>query len=330
MDVIFWLPLLSLAAALAATALLGRLLGRHAILDRPNARSSHTEPTPRGGGIAVVAVTAAAWGYAGPSREAAVVLLLGIALAALSWVDDLRGLSVRIRFPLQAVAVAAGIFALGAKGRVFQGILPLVPDRLLAGLAWLWFLNLFNFMDGIDGISGIEAAALGIGVALIAGTAAQGLALDGLCLAGAAAGFLVWNWPPARIFLGDVGSVPLGFWLAWLLIVLALRGHWAAALLLPLYYLGDATLTLLRRLARRERVWQAHREHFYQRAARRFGAHAPVTLRIAALDVALIALSLAGERLPAARWPAVAGGFVLVALLLWHFGRGEKGTVHAG
>lgn len=327
---IFWLPLLSLLVAMAATGLLCRVLSRHAILDRPNARSSHTEPTPRGGGIAVIVVTAAAWSYAGLSRETALVLVLGLGLAALSWLDDLRGLSVRIRFPLQALAVGIGLSALPPALRVFQGALPLVLDRLVTGLAWLWFLNLFNFMDGIDGISGIEAVALGIGVALVAGAGMGSLALFGLCLAGAAAGFLVWNWPPARIFLGDVGSVPLGFLLAWLLIALAARGQWAAALLLPLYYLADGTLTLLRRLARRERFWQAHREHFYQRAARRFGAHAPVALWVGALDLALIALSVLGARWPGVRLPALGLGFLLVVLLIWYFGWDEKRTAHAG
>jgi UDP-N-acetylmuramyl pentapeptide phosphotransferase/UDP-N-acetylglucosamine-1-phosphate transferase len=328
--VIVWLPLLSLLVALAATGLLCRVLSRHAILDRPNARSSHTEPTPRGGGIAVIGVTAAAWSYAGLNRETGLILGLGLGLAALSWIDDLRGLSVRIRFPVQVLSVGIGLLALDPSQRVFQGVLPLTLDRVLAGLAWLWFLNLFNFMDGIDGISGTEASALGIGIALAAGAATGSLALFGLCLAGAAAGFLVWNWQPARIFLGDVGSIPLGFLLAWLLIALAARGQWAAALLLPLYYLADGTLTLVRRLARRERVWQAHREHFYQQAARRFGAHAPVALWVGALDLALIALAVLSTRWPLARLPALGLGFLLVALLLWHFARGEKRTAHAG
>ncbi len=327
---IVWLPLLSLLVALAATGLLCRVLSRHAILDRPNARSSHTEPTPRGGGIAVIGVTAAAWSYAGLNRETGLILGLGLGLAALSWIDDLRGLSVRIRFPVQVLSVGIGLLALDPSQRVFQGVLPLTLDRVLAGLAWLWFLNLFNFMDGIDGISGTEASALGIGIALAAGAATGSLALFGLCLAGAAAGFLVWNWQPARIFLGDVGSIPLGFLLAWLLIALAARGQWAAALLLPLYYLADGTLTLVRRLARRERVWQAHREHFYQQAARRFGAHAPVALWVGALDLALIVLAVLSTRWPLARLPALGLGFLLVALLLWHFARGEKRTAHAG
>lgn len=134
-----------------------------------------------------------------------------------------------------------------------------------------------------------------------------------LALAGAAAGFLRWNWSPARVFLGDVGSVPIGFIGGFLLLALAARGAWAAALILPAYYLADATLTLLRRLLRGERVWEAHRSHFYQRAALAVG-HAPVSARVAVLGVALVAAAVASERAP---WWAVtvAGGGVAMFLV---------------
>src|SRR5690606_27746163 len=131
-------------------------------------------------------------------------------------------------------------------------------------------------------------AAIGLGVALFAGAAGGEPALValGLAVAGAAFGFLPWNWQPARIFLGDVGSVPLGYALGWLLLSLAAAGAWAAALILPLYYLADATLTLMRRLARGERVWQAHREHFYQRATQAGRSHAAVVSLVAAAAAA--------------------------------------------
>jgi UDP-N-acetylmuramyl pentapeptide phosphotransferase/UDP-N-acetylglucosamine-1-phosphate transferase len=167
---------------------------------------------------------------------------------------------------------------------------------------WLWFLNLFNFMDGIDGIAGGETAALGVGAASVAWLAAlaPSVALYGLTAAAAALGFLWWNWHPARIFLGDVGSVPLGYLLAWLLLDLASHGAWAAALILPLYYVADASLTLLVRLLRGERVWRAHREHFYQRAAQGGLSHAQVVGAILLADAALVALALWSTAVPAA------------------------------
>ncbi len=130
-------------------------------------------------------------------------------------------------------------------------------DVAAAALLWLWFVNLFNFMDGIDGLAGSEAAAIGTGLVVFAGVGSgldPGLAALSGTAAAAALGFLVWNWAPARIFLGDVGSVPCGYLLGFLLLDVAARGHWKIALILPLYFLADATLTLLRRLARGELV----------------------------------------------------------------------------
>jgi UDP-N-acetylmuramyl pentapeptide phosphotransferase/UDP-N-acetylglucosamine-1-phosphate transferase len=172
----------------------------------------------------------------------------------------------------------------------FQGLLPLWADRLVAALAWLWFLNLFNFMDGIDGISGVEAAAVGIGVAVLASFAGLGGSFvpAGASIAGVAVGFLLLNWHPAKVFLGDAGSVPLGLMLGWLLLELAARGLWEPALIIALYYLADATITLARRALRGERVWQAHREHFYQRAVARGLMHAQVSTLVGATDILLI------------------------------------------
>src|SRR5581483_10922484 len=139
------------------------------------------------------------------------------------------------------------------------------------------FVNLFNFMDGIDGITGVETTAIGLGTAMAAALIGDGdRATLALCAAAAGLAFLRWNWHPAKLFLGDVGSVPLGYLLAWLLLNLAIRGLWAPALILPLYYLADATLTLLGRAVRGERLWQAHRRHFYQRALGADGNHAAV------------------------------------------------------
>lgn len=327
-----------LVATVLGTRAVLHLLRRRNIVDNPNERSSHAAPTPRGGGIAVIAVLVGAWtilwatghGFAG---GAMFWLVIGGAavLAAVSWVDDVRGgLPAAPRFLIQMAAVAAGLFALPADGAILQGAVPLWADRLIAGLLWLWFINLFNFMDGIDGITGCKTGTIGIGifvVGLTAGTAAP-LALPGLAAAGVAVGFLVWNWAPAKVFLGDVGSVPLGHLLGWLLLMLAAMGHWDAALLLPAYYLADASLTLARRLARGEKPWQAHREHAYQVAVRAGRSHAEVSLMIAAVGIALAGLTLVGLGGGAARWASLAAGIFLVALFLWYLRRQPLPSAH--
>lgn len=310
-----------LAAAAIGTRWLAGFLRRRAVLDRPNERSSHARPTPRGGGIAVVVTIAGGWAalaLVGAAASPPLAIALGAALlAGVSWADDLRGLSAGIRLAAQAAAVALGIAALPGDALVFQGLLPPALDRALTFVAWLWFVNLYNFMDGIDGMSGVETASLGIGLALVAGIAhtAPEPAL-GLVVAAAVLGFLIWNWHPARIFLGDVGSVTLGYALGWLLIMAAASGLWAAALILPLYYLADATVTLLRRIARGEKFWRAHREHFYQIAASGTLGHAGVARNVLACNAGLIALGVGATIWPAATLPALIVAALGVAALL--------------
>lgn len=309
------------AAVLAATGAVLAVLRRRAILDHPNERSSHQVPTPRGGGWAVVPVLAAAWLLAAalgaaPAGPALVLVGLALALGALSWLDDLKDLPPLWRLAGQGAAVAAALLAIAPPGPYFGGLLPGPLDALAAGLLWVWYVNLFNFMDGIDGITGVEAATTGAGVALVAVVAGLGPALPafGLTLAAALCAFLWWNWQPARIFLGDVGSVPLGFLIGWLLLTTAAHGEAAAALILPLYYLADATLTLLRRALRGETVWRPHREHVYQQAVRRGASHARVAVSVLVADGLLVGLAAAA----ASGWaaPAVAGAVLVVAALL--------------
>jgi UDP-N-acetylmuramyl pentapeptide phosphotransferase/UDP-N-acetylglucosamine-1-phosphate transferase len=318
---------LVLVASFSGTGAIMRFLRDRAIFDHPNERSSHVLPTPKGAGLAVVPVVAAAWlgaGWMAPVAHVGLVVGCALALAALSWLDDLRGLSPLLRLAGQAAAIAAVLAVAPPPGPVFAGLLPGWLDLVAAGLLWLWFVNLFNFMDGIDGIAGVETSALGFGVALV--TVVAGLPpaffVHGLALACAALGFLRWNWHPAKIFLGDVGSVPLGFLLGWLLIGLAAAGQWAAALILPLYYLADATITLLRRALRGEPVWQAHREHFYQLAVGRGLSHAQVVGHVLWVDVVLVALAVvAAGGLPEM---ALAGALVVVAWLLFFLGAGAR------
>ena len=318
----------SLAAAAATTGFARALLLRHGVMDRPNARSSHRAAVPRGGGIAVIGVLLAAWlalwltsACAGCEALFWIALAGALGLAALSWLDDLRGgLSVFLRLAVQVLAVGAGIASLPGDGLILQGSVPAFVDHALAAAAWPWFVNLFNFMDGIDGLSGVEGASLGLGVFLLAllGAAPAGLGPLGLALAGVSLGFLLWNWHPAKVFLGDVGSVPLGYLAGWLMLALAAAGAWQAALLLPAYYLADATITLVRRLLRGRRVWQAHREHFYQRAVTAGWSHQRTAAVIGGHNLLLMGLAVASQRGWAAAAAALAAGAMLVAALLWY------------
>jgi UDP-N-acetylmuramyl pentapeptide phosphotransferase/UDP-N-acetylglucosamine-1-phosphate transferase len=317
--------LLSMSAAVAvvsmlATGVLSAFLRRRAILDHPNVRSSHRTPTPRGGGLAVVPITLVAWiAGAGPTIPTGLIVIVAgaWALAVLSWVDDLRSLPAALRLAVQAVVVAMGIHWVSAQGPVFQGLLPVWLDTVAAAVFWLWFLNLFNFMDGIDGITGVETIAIGGGLAAFALFTGEGpsTAWFGATLAAAAAGFLVWNWHPARIFLGDVGSVPVGYLLGFLLLSLAAQGYWAPALILPGYYLADATITLARRTLRGERIWQAHAQHFYQRAVQDGLSHAQVSLAILTADLVLIGLAMTALAFPLLSVAAAA--MVVATLLAW-------------
>ena len=315
------------AGAGMAVALLGGPLRvwliRLGVSDVPNARSSHRAVKPRGGGLAVLAVVLPAWAVlsGGAGDPWADLALIGVtaALAALSFADDALGLPAGLRFPGHIAAVAAGLWVV-EPGLVCQGWLPAWLDLALAGIAWLWFTNLYNFMDGIDGITAVETLALGLGlgaVALFFGVPSQSAhaSLPWL-IGGAAAGVLAWNWAPAKMFLGDVGAIPLGYLLGGLLIAAAGHGAWAAALILPAYYLVDATLTLLRRAARGERVWRAHRQHAYQRAVQSGLSHAAVAGRIAVLNAVLIACAIwamAGAVLPA----LVVAGALTLAVWGW-------------
>lgn len=306
------------AASAFCTWLLIKLLRRRAILDLPNERSNHDVPTPRGGGLAVVPIILVAWTVAaGPTLQDGLLLILGggWALAVLSWIDDLRSLPASLRLAVQAVIIAIAAQWLTKQGAVFQGLLPGWADTAATAILWLWFLNLFNFMDGIDGISGVETICIGAGLALL-GAFLPNMSSQiwlGATLAAATAGFLIWNWPPARIFLGDVGSIPLGFLIGFLLLMLAARGYWAPALILPAYYIADATITIIRRLLRGEKIWQAHSEHYYQQAVRGGRSHAQVSGAILAANIGLVALSVLSLSHPLT---AISAAVVIVAALL--------------
>ena len=329
-----WAALTAFAAAAAAAygAILWlRPLLLRLALARPNARSSHTQPTPQGGGIAVIGATLAVMviGFAALGTQggtnathiAAVVsatLLLAVGGAA----DDIRGLAATPRLALHIVAVAIVIYALPHDARLVP-MLPWWLERALLLLAGIWFVNLVNFMDGIDWMTVAEVVPVATGLAIAGALGALPPlgTLTAIALAGATIGFAPFNRPVARLFLGDVGSVPIGLVLAWLLFLLAAGGHLAAAVLLPLYYLADASITLVRRLARGERIWEAHRTHFYQRATDHGMSVRAIVGHVFAVNVGLVVLAAATIMRGSivVDMAALSLGAALVGWLLWRF-----------
>jgi UDP-N-acetylmuramyl pentapeptide phosphotransferase/UDP-N-acetylglucosamine-1-phosphate transferase len=274
------------------------------VLDRPVERSVHRVPIPRGAGLAVVPILTLLWLFLPAFDPGAMalpwMLVIGTVLVAIvSWIDDLHGLPALPRLGVQALAVVLGLVALAQLPPVFQGWLPRPLDLALSGLLWLWFVHLFNFMDGSDTVAGGQALTIGLGLAAIAIdhgwatglTAAQGLALGGVEL-----GLLFWNRPPAKIFLGDVGSIPLGYLIGWLLLWAASEGAWAAALILPAWFLADTTLTLIKRAGRRAPLLEPHSEHSNQEAIRLGHSQARVAGLALIANGALALLALGAER----------------------------------
>ncbi len=326
-------PVASALICAGLIAMLRPLLQRYA-LARPNTRTSHLLPTPQGGGIAVMAATAITAALAAmlglPSAEGtiAVVVAAALFLAAVGMVDDLRPVPVVPRLALQLVAVVFLFAALPSQLRILQSV-PIALERGLLILGMLWFINLVNFMDGLDWMTVAEMLPMTTALAAFAllGEAPSDILPIALALAGSLLGFAPFNRPVARLFLGDVGSLPIGLLTGWCLLELASRQHLAAALLLPLYYLADATITLFRRIAGGERFWDAHRSHFYQRATDHgFGVGA-VIAELFLLNLLLAALATASIALHSTRGDLamLALGALGVTIVLVRFSRTRTG-----
>ena len=308
------IAVLALALGVAITGLVRHYALRANMLDLPNERSSHTVPTPRGGGLSIVLVFIAAVVFAYEqsllnSGEALYLLAGSMAIAVIGFADDYRDVARSWRFLVQLIVAIGAVVALGGMPETNFGStvtdLGTVGDVLLV-VFMVWFINLFNFMDGIDGLAGVELICISAGAVFLIGTG-SGLPLSMLltALSAATLGFLYWNWPPARIFMGDVGSAFAGFALVAIAIMASRSGYtsiWSWLILSGVFFV-DATITLIIRILRGDRWHSAHRSHAYQIAARRFGSHKPVTLIVLAINIAwLFPLALYVDANPEAGW----------------------------
>ncbi len=319
--------ILTACLAFAASALMTRAaipwLRRQGAVATENHRTMHQGVIPKGGGLPLLLSALFAASALTPIAGLDTKVVAGLAiLAALSWRDDIAPLPAAVRLPVHVAVAALAVLTLPAGARVFQGLLPGWLDAALAILALTWMMNLYNFMDGINGLAGVETVAIAAGYLLIGTTGAQALNHEPLAASvlGASAGFLLWNLrEKALVFLGDVGSVPLGFLMGVLMIDLAVKGFWAAALILPAYVLADATLTLIMRAARGESFWEPHKTHFYQRAAHRFHSHTAVVRLIGFANVLLVFWAADSAR--SEPWWGLMAAALIVALLLFTFDR---------
>lgn len=295
MNFIWCLPALA-GISLFLTWLLRRYALATSLIDTPNARSSHTIPTPRGGGVAIVlcflmAVPLLAWAGLIHWSWAWALLGAGAAIAALGFLDDHGHIAARWRLLGHFSAAVWALFFLG-------GFAPIHIFGFIVDLSWfghffavlylVWLLNLYNFMDGIDGIASVEALCVCLGMCAIYWFAGyETLIWAPVLFCMAVLGFLYWNFPPARIFMGDAGSGFIGITLG----IFSIQAAWVspqlfwAWLIMLGVFIVDATFTLVRRILRGDKAYEAHRSHAYQFASRHFGKHRPVTLAVAFINV---------------------------------------------
>ncbi|MBY0382840.1 MAG: glycosyl transferase [Xanthobacteraceae bacterium] len=328
-------PLFAVFLLVAACLLSGLLIVillpclRRRALAQPNHRSSHSIPTPQGGGLAVLAstiiVSAAALNLFGAqvNSEVAALGLAALFLTAVGLWDDLHPIGVMLRLILQAASILIVLPFLPDDLRICPAI-NLTAERALVAIALLWFINTVNFMDGLDWLSVAEIVPVTASLIII-GSIQSSLPWEttvvAATLCGALLGFAPFNKPVARLFLGDTGSLPVGLLLGWCLLHVAAEGYMAAALLLPLYYLADTSITLARRVVQKKPFWQAHREHFYQRATDNRFTPREIIRDVFLLNLFLSVLALVTvehNTLPV-NAAALAAGGCAVSLVLWRF-----------
>lgn len=293
MSLLLLCSLLFLGSAIL-TGLFRLVAQRVRLIDVPVSRSAHSKPVPVGGGISIVAlillvIAYCYWTGQIPANEFA-ALMAGLVIACIGIVDDMKQLNVRWRIPAQFLASSYVVYCLGDVPAIDFGLFNFPESMLLnvlAIFALVWLLNLFNFMDGIDGIAATELIAVNVVSLIIVINSDAVLTLLSASFAAAAAGFLLWNWAPAKIFMGDVGSSFIGFTLGVMALLSLFHGSmtvWTWVLLLGVFIV-DATLTLFVRFRRRQRWYEGHASHAYQNAARHYKSHAKVTIAILLINL---------------------------------------------
>jgi Fuc2NAc and GlcNAc transferase len=323
-----WVGGIALVLTWILTGSVRRYALQRGVLDLPNTRSSHEYPVPRGGGLAIVAVTLGGvvlGAVAGQvSIQTAIALVGGGgAVAWIGWVDDRRGLAPMTKAAVQVCAAIWTLAWLGGLPELRWGGAALhvgVLGWALGTIGIVWGINFYNFMDGIDGLAAGEAVTVSAAAILLLGGAGPAdVVVVGALVGGSSAGFLLWNWPPARVFLGDVGSAFLGFLFAALAVMSENSGALPVAgwLLLLGVFFADASLTVARRIMSGEPWYRPHRSHAYQRAVQAGLSHRRVTLAVMWLNLVLAGLAWAGVIRPA-RMPAMIGvsGIILLAVYL--------------
>lgn len=317
-----------LVVSWALTGLVRRYALRTAMVDLPNPRSSHSRPTPRGGGLAIAVAAlvgialAALLGWT-PPRVAAALVGGGVLVAGIGWVDDRREVPATLRLAVHFAAAAWALWWLDGFPAMRTGpaTLELGPAGWLVGLIGIaWATNSYNFMDGIDGLAGGEAVSVGLlGGLILCAMGRPDLSAVAWLAAASSAGFLIWNWPPARIFMGDVGSGLLGFLFGTLATASERSGALPALAWVVLFgvFAFDATATLLSRALRGEPWYQAHRSHAYQRAVQRGWSHGQVSGAAIALNVGLAVLVWIGWRRPELQLPAALVALLVLAALFF-------------
>lgn len=325
-------------SAAVLTGLFLRLAQSLRLLDEPVARSSHQRPTPVGGGISIVLLflLVSSWYFligALPFNEYMAVLATGV-IGLLGFVDDFMPLDLKWRVPTQTFAALWVVFWLGEMPAVnFAGLMLAQPLllKILAVLALLWLLNLYNFMDGIDGLAGSELVFVTLlSYLLLINSGDEVSVMLSATLLAAGAGFLLWNWPPARIFMGDVGSSFCGFSLGVLALISMQSGVltlWTWLILLAVFIV-DATVTLLRRFCRGEKWYEGHATHAYQQAARQYKSHAKVTITVIAINLLWLApMAWLSVQRPELGMALTVLAMLPLLLLAWRLGAGKAAVL---
>ncbi len=283
------------------------------IIDVPTLRSNHKKSTPTAGGISIIITISfcmICYKQLKPDIQILPFLASLWIIAFVSLVDDLKNLPILPRVIFQLVSILTLLYYH-------------MPGYLFFSIPLFFFINFYNFMDGIDGSAVSESAHISLSffiISLLVPEFPEGMRLLSIVLLAASLGFAKFNWHPAKIFLGDVGSISLGLACGWLLLILAKQGLYAAALIIPMFYLADSSLTILKRLLQGKKIWEAHSEHFFQKAARKGHSHSKIVKKIIVCNILLLTLSIISLTYPISSFLVAA---TVVLFLLYNLQRGS-------